>query len=89
MKIIPASFEICDPIDGITILRNIEAAGRVCYKSEDKITETSRFLSTKKSRYPLFVIAAYHMKSSATALPVTVRRARGIVIMQKTNSAMN
>lgn len=48
MKIIPASFEICDPIDGITILRNIEAAGRVCYKSEDKITETSATTFVKK-----------------------------------------
>lgn len=37
MKIIPASYEILTPIDGTDILRRIEAAGRVCYKSEDAI----------------------------------------------------
>ncbi|MCL2532161.1 MAG: FAD-dependent thymidylate synthase [Oscillospiraceae bacterium] len=40
MKIIPPSFEF-EPICGEEILRKIEHAGRVCYKSEDKITETS------------------------------------------------
>lgn len=41
MKIIKASYELITPIDGNTILRRIEEAGRVCYKSEDKITAES------------------------------------------------
>lgn len=41
MKIIRASYEILTPIDGADILRRIEQAGRVCYKSEDAITEGS------------------------------------------------
>lgn len=41
MKIIPASYEILTPLDGAEILRTIERAGRVCYKSEDKITDGS------------------------------------------------
>lgn len=42
MKLIKASFNIIEQgpsIDGI--YKIIEQAGRVCYKSEDKITETS------------------------------------------------
>ena len=41
MKIIDPSFEIIDKIDGATILKKIELIGRVCYKSEDRITEES------------------------------------------------
>lgn len=41
MKIIPASYEILTPLDGDEILREIELAGRVCYKSEDKISDGS------------------------------------------------
>lgn len=41
MKIIEPSFEIIDKIDGATILKKIELIGRVCYKSEDRITEES------------------------------------------------
>lgn len=41
MKIIKPSVEIITPIDGQTILKRIEECGRVCYKSEDKITEDS------------------------------------------------
>lgn len=41
MKVIPASFEILDDIDGEEILRRLELIGRVCYKSEDKITPDS------------------------------------------------
>lgn len=41
MKIISPSFEILTPLDGKTILKHIELCGRVCYKSEDKITDTS------------------------------------------------
>lgn len=41
MKIIEASYEILDDIDGPAMLRKIELCGRVCYKSEDKITDGS------------------------------------------------
>lgn len=40
MKIINASTEILTPITGDE-LRQIEYAGRTCYKSEDKITDDS------------------------------------------------
>lgn len=40
MKIIEPSFEIL-PVNGEEILKNIEKAGRTCYKSEDKITADS------------------------------------------------
>lgn len=42
MRIIKLSFEIWDQEEGLEgIYKQIERAGRVCYKSEDKITETS------------------------------------------------
>lgn len=41
MKVIQASFQILTPIDGADILRRIEAAGRICYKSEAAIAEGS------------------------------------------------
>ena len=41
MKIIPPSFELLDHPDGAAILQKIELAGRVCYKSEGKITPDS------------------------------------------------
>jgi thymidylate synthase (FAD) len=41
MKIIEPSFEILDPIDGDSILRKLERAGRTCYKSEGRITRDS------------------------------------------------
>lgn len=41
MKIIKPSVEFITPIDGQEILRHIEKCGRVCYKSEDKITDNS------------------------------------------------
>lgn len=41
MKIIKPSYEILTPIDGDKILKNIERAGRTCYKSEDRITSDS------------------------------------------------
>ena len=41
MKVIEPSFEVLTPISpfGIKELQHIEKIGRVCYKSEDKITE--------------------------------------------------
>lgn len=41
MRVISPSFEILTPIDGMEILRTLEAVGRTCYKSEDKITDDS------------------------------------------------
>lgn len=41
MKGIRPAFEIMDDIDGAKILQKLERCGRVCYKSEDKITEGS------------------------------------------------
>lgn len=41
MKIIKAKAEFVHPIDWERIMADLEAYGRVCYKSEDKITEES------------------------------------------------
>lgn len=39
MQIIKAGYEILDELKGSEILKKIERVARVCYKSEDKITE--------------------------------------------------
>ena len=41
MKIILPKTEIVTPIDGNAVLKHIEQCGRVCYKSEAKITDDS------------------------------------------------
>jgi len=41
MKIIEPSIEVLDKVNGEEILKKIEFCGRVCYKSENKITENS------------------------------------------------
>lgn len=41
MHIISPGFRFNDDVDGAAILKKIEKAARVCYKSEDKITEHS------------------------------------------------
>ena len=42
MKLIKPSFEILEQLPGLEgVYKQIELAGRTCYKSEDKITETS------------------------------------------------
>ena len=42
MKLIKPSYEIIPQEEGINgIYKQIELAGRTCYKSEDKMTETS------------------------------------------------
>ena len=41
MKIVEPSYEIVTDIDGLAMLKRIEAAGRTCYKSEDKTTDDS------------------------------------------------
>lgn len=47
MKIIKPYYEFIGEVDGEAILREIELIGRVCYKSEDKITSgsASRFVA--------------------------------------------
>lgn len=41
MRIVEPGFEFLGNVDGVALLKNIERAKRVCYKSEDKITEDS------------------------------------------------
>jgi len=41
MQIIKAEYETIDPLNGEEILRKLERVARVCYKSEDKITDGS------------------------------------------------
>ncbi len=41
MKLINQSVELIEEIDGISILKKLEKIGRLCYKSESKITEDS------------------------------------------------
>jgi len=41
MRIVKPSFEVIDEIDGMEILKKLERIGRVCYKSENKITDGS------------------------------------------------
>ena len=52
MKIIAPSFEILTELNGNDILKRIERIGRVCYKSEDRITGGSaeRFIRNLVSR---------------------------------------
>jgi len=54
MKIIKSSYEILTPIDRVQILKHIELCGRVCYKSEDNITDdeesASKFVSMIQNR---------------------------------------
>ncbi|MDR3126242.1 MAG: FAD-dependent thymidylate synthase [Rickettsiales bacterium] len=39
VKVIEPSYAILTPIDGMGILKHLEAIARTCYKSEDKITQ--------------------------------------------------
>lgn len=41
MRIIKPDVEFITPIDGAAILKHLEFCGRVCYKSEEKISEVS------------------------------------------------
>ena len=47
MKTIKQYYELLDEINGEEILKRIEKIARVCYKSEDKITENSCFKFVK------------------------------------------
>lgn len=59
MKIIEPSVELINAPDYKTLLTTIEAAGRTCYKSEDKIKDGMRvvanmLLTLLKQTYPVF-----------------------------------
>ena len=41
MRIVKPSIEVLDILDQTTVLKRLELVGRTCYKSEDKITDTS------------------------------------------------
>ena len=41
MRLVSPSFEILNPPKREEVLRHLELCGRVCYKSEDKMTEES------------------------------------------------
>ena len=41
MRIVEPSIQFITPINGMAILKRLETCGRVCYKSEDKITKNS------------------------------------------------
>lgn len=41
MRIVTPGYEILAELDGMAILKHIERIGRVCYKSEDRITDDS------------------------------------------------
>jgi len=41
MKLVTPSFQITSIIDSAVIMKDIEIAGRTCYKSEDNITDSS------------------------------------------------
>ena len=47
MRLIKASYEVLTPINGVDVLKNIETAGRLCYKSEGKTTDDSCFKFVK------------------------------------------
>lgn len=61
MRTIQPSIEILTPLNGAEILKHIERCGRVCYKSEDKITEDSapKFVKMVLSRGHEAVIEHY------------------------------
>lgn len=52
MRVIEPSHEFLEEFDGLAMVRSIERMGRVCYKSEGKMTDTSyeRFLSNLIAR---------------------------------------
>lgn len=66
MKAVNPSYEIMTPIDGESILRHLEKAIRVCYKSEGMVNEDSHYRILKK------IINSKHF-STIEHFSVTVR----------------
>lgn len=58
MRLIRPSYEILTDVNGLEMLKQIERAGRTCYKSEDKITDDScvKFVKNILKRRHLSVI---------------------------------
>lgn len=67
MKIIDPSYEIMTQTDGAAMLKLLEIAGRVCYKSEDKITDDSHVAFVDK------ICNAYQHESVIEHCSVTVK----------------
>ena len=94
MKIIKPDVQFITPIDGATILKRLEQCGRVCYKSEDKITEGSaeKFVAGIIKRGHEAVLehcsftVGFLMRSSATGWLLTVRNPPAIVITARASS---
>ena len=72
MNIIAPSHEFLQEIDGLKMLRTLEEIGRICYKSEGKITETS---------YKPFLS---RLIGKGNGWPATARRARATAITART-----
>lgn len=73
MKLIKPSFEIWEQPEGLNgIYRQIERAGRICYRSEDKITEDSAepFVNRMMSSHHLSVL---EHGTVYLAIPITTR----------------
>lgn len=102
MKIIKPDVEFITPIDGAAILKRLEQCGRVCYKSEAKITDTSApaFVAgiIKRGHEAVLEHCSFTvkficdrgvpMKLFATGWLLTVRKAPGIVIIAKMASGL-
>ena len=100
MKIIKPDVQFITPIDGATILKRLEQCGRVCYKSEDKITEGSaeKFVAGIIKRGHEAVLEhcsftvkficdrGFLMRSSATGWLLTVRNPPAIAITARASS---
>lgn len=86
MKIINPSYEILKERPYAEIMQQIEERGRICYKSEDKITETSapKFVDfvIKKKHSSVLEMAQIHVKAlipDDIQLPKFLRCHQGIV----------
>ena len=68
MKIVKPTFEILTPLDRVSICKQIELIARTCYKSEDKITDTSapRMVKGLISRQHLAMIEHAHVSVKFT-----------------------
>ena len=55
MRIIEPNVEILSDINSDIILKNLELYGRVCYKSEDKITKDSAKIGRASCRERVYV----------------------------------
>lgn len=73
MKIINQGWEFVEANDGNKLLRNIEQAGRLCYKSEDKITADSAKQFVKKA-----IGMGHHSVIEHGAITVRIVTDRGV-----------